>query len=164
MDRLILNLLGGFEARCGSKHSIVLPRRKARALLAYIGLRPGLACSRGTLLALLWGDVPGEQARHSLRQTLLSLRHALPNDKLPTLLVEGDNLALDPRRAEIDAGEFEQLAKLGTRKALERAAALYTGDLLAGLTLREPPSRSGSAQSATGSVRQYCESWDSFGP
>jgi DNA-binding SARP family transcriptional activator len=139
MDRLILKLFGGFEARLGSGRTIALPRRKARALLACMSLRPALACSRATLLALLWGDVPGAQARHSLRQTLLDLRRALPHGRSPILLVEGDTLTLNPRRVEIDACELERLAKLGTRKALERAAALYTGDLLAGLALREPP-------------------------
>ena len=137
MERVTLTLLGGFGARSGAGGAIVLPSRKARALLAYLGLRVGLACPREALTALLWGDVPGDQARHSLRQALLDLRRALPNGKLPILLVEGDSLVLNPRRVDVDVATFEQLARRQTRKALEQAAALYTGDLLAGLTLRE---------------------------
>ncbi len=139
MKSLTLTLLGGFEARVGAGEALVLPRRKARALLAYLALRPGLACPREALMALLWGDVPADQARHSLRQALVELRRALPNGKTPTLLAECDSLVLNPDRVEVDVAVFEELANRSTRKALERAAALYTGDLLVGLTLREAP-------------------------
>lgn len=140
MKSLTLILFGGFEARLSAREAFVLPRRKAKALLAYLALRPGLVCPREALMALLWGDVPAEQARHSLRQALVELRRALPNGKTtPTLLAEGDSLALNPDRVEVDVAVFEELANRSTRKTLERAAALYTGDLLLGLTLREPP-------------------------
>ena len=139
MKSLTLTLLGGFEARVGAGEALVLPRRKARALLAYLALRPGLVCPREALMALLWGDVPAEQARHSLRQALVELRRALPNGKTPTLLAECDSLLLNPDRVEVDVAVFEELANRSTRKTLERAAALYTGDLLVGLTLREAP-------------------------
>jgi DNA-binding SARP family transcriptional activator len=139
MKSLTLTLFGGFEARLGGREALVLPRRKARALLAYLALRPGFVCPREALMALLWGDVPAEQARHSLRQALVDLRRALPNGKTPALLAEGDSLSLNPDRVEVDVAVFEELANQSTRKALERAAALYTGDLLVGLTLREPP-------------------------
>lgn len=140
MKSLTLTLFGGFEARLSAREAFVLPRRKAKALLAYLALRPGLVCPREALMALLWGDVPAEQARHSLRQALVELRRALPNGKTtPTLLAEGDSLALNPDRVEVDVAVFEELANRSTRKTLERAAALYTGDLLLGLTLREPP-------------------------
>jgi len=139
MKSLTLTLFGGFEARLGGREALVLPRRKARALLAYLALRPGFVCPREALMALLWGDVPAEQARHSLRQALVDLRRALPNGKTPTLLAEGDSLSLNPDRVEIDVAVFEELANRSTRKALERAAALYTGDLLVGFTLRELP-------------------------
>jgi DNA-binding SARP family transcriptional activator len=137
MERLNVTLFGGFGARLGSGRAIVLSRRKAQAILAYLGLRPGGACSRETLMALLWGDVPGDQARHSLRQTLADLRRALPNGPRPPILVKGDSLALNPHRVEVDVAVFERLAARQTRKALERADALYRGDLLAGLTVRE---------------------------
>jgi len=89
-------------------------------------------------MALLWGDVPGDQARHSLRQALADLRRALPNGKVPVLQAKGDGLTLNPGQVEVDVATFELLAKQGTPAALERAAAIYTGDLLAGLSLREP--------------------------
>jgi len=136
-ERVTLTLLGGFAARLDSGRDVLLPRRKARALLAYLGLRPDLSCSRETVTALLWGDVPAEQGRHSLRQTLVELRHALPNGGRAAILVEGDRVALNPSQLAVDVMAFERLARRKTRQALERAAELYAGDLLAGLSLRE---------------------------
>jgi DNA-binding SARP family transcriptional activator len=139
MERVTLNLFGGFTARRRAGGAIVLPRRKAKALLAYLALPAGRSCPRESLTALLWGDVPENQARHSLRQTLLDLRRALPDGRTPTILAEGDSLALNPERVEVDVAAFEALAGRDTRRDLARATALYAGDLLAGLALREPP-------------------------
>ena len=134
MDRVMLALFGGFRARLSSGRRLVLQRRKAQALVAYLALAPGRPSSRETLISLLWGDLPDEQARHSLRQTLLDIRHW---GRAPgVLLVDGDELALDPRRVHVDVLEFERLARQSTKKAHERAALLYTGDLLAGLPVR----------------------------
>lgn len=138
MARLVLTLLGGFKARIATGHPIFIPRRKAQALLAHMGLHPGQPSPRELLTALLWGDVPEDRARHSLRQTLHDLRHALPNGRPPLILVEGDHIALSERWVDVDVVAFKRWAAKGTRAALERAAALYTGDLLAGLSLREP--------------------------
>ncbi len=107
-------------------------------MLAYLALRCGQPCPRDTLAALLWGDLPEDQARHSLRQTLLEVRHALPDGKPPTVVVERDRIGLNPRRVQVDVGAFERFAAQRTRGALERAAGLYRGELLAGMTLREP--------------------------
>jgi TolB-like protein/DNA-binding SARP family transcriptional activator/Tfp pilus assembly protein PilF len=55
----------------------VTPRgRKARALLAYLSSRRGEHVARDRLTELLWGDRGETQARASLRQTLLEIRHA----------------------------------------------------------------------------------------
>src|SRR5262249_37918707 len=80
---------------------------------------------------LLWDDAPAEQARLSLRQTLFIIRQALPFD--PTL-VEGDGVAFATDAVTVDVSEFEQVARSQDPDELERAAALYRGDLLAGLS------------------------------
>ena len=138
MGQLSIDLLGGFATRSARGQSVRLPRRKAQALLAYLALRPGHRFSRDALTALLWGEVPTDQARHSLRQALLALRRALPPGSLATILVEGDQIALDPRGVEVDVAVFEQLAAGHRGEDLERAIALYRGDLLEGLAVREP--------------------------
>ena len=138
MVQLAIDLLGGFTARSARGRRIRLPRRKAQALLAYLAMRPGHRFSRDALTALLWGDVPDDQARHSLRQALLDLRHALPPGAPTAIVVEGDEMALDPRGVEVDVAAFERLAARDDPADLERAVALYRGDLLEGLALREP--------------------------
>jgi hypothetical protein len=71
---------------------LTITSKKARALLAYLALRPGQRHSRDHVAGLLWGDVDEAQARQSLRQTLLSLRRALPrspfqgSDPSPTMV------------------------------------------------------------------------------
>lgn len=134
MSRLQLTLLGGVQARLGSGGIVTLPIRKGQALLAYLAVAPGPTHPRDKLAALLWGDTAEEQARASLRQTLFTLRRALPPGVLTT---EGDTVALDAERVEVDAVAFERRVAEGTPEALVEAAALYRGDLLAGLALKE---------------------------
>jgi DNA-binding SARP family transcriptional activator len=69
-----LTLLGGFGIRRTNRGNVRLPTRKAEALLAYLACHPAEKHPRDRLTALLWGDRGDKQARHSLSQTLLSLR------------------------------------------------------------------------------------------
>jgi DNA-binding SARP family transcriptional activator len=139
MARLALQLLGGFSVRPGSGPALSLGTRKAQALIAYLAVAPGRAHPRDKLAGLLWGDTGDEQARQSLRQTLVALRRALPATKPPTLVADRDTLALDPAAVEVDVQAFERLAAGTTTKDLERASALYQGDLLEGMRVTEEP-------------------------
>ncbi len=138
MALLTFNLLGGFEVRLGDGRGLPVPTNKAQALLAYLALPPGRAHPRDKLAALLWGERGDEQARHSLRQALVAIRKALVGVRPLPLLVEGESIALDPAAIDVDAAAFERLVAEGTPAALEEAAALYHGDLLAGLGVSEP--------------------------
>lgn len=134
MTRASVTLLGGFHLRLDSEAGLTLPTRKAQALLAYLAARLGRACPRDKLLALLWGDTTEARARNSLRQALFTLRKYLP--AVPSsFLIEGQTIALNPAAVDVDVASFEQLAATGTPEALEGAAALYQGDLLAGFSL-----------------------------
>ena len=77
MVGLRVMLLGGFEARLASGATLSLPTKKAQALLAYLGLRPGQSYPRDKLAALLWGEKSDGQARGGLRHALVALRRAL---------------------------------------------------------------------------------------
>jgi len=135
--RLTLTLLGGFQVRVDPGVALTLPSKKAQALLAYLALPPGRAHPRGKLSALLWGDMREEQARSGLRQALFALRKALKEaDPLPISL-DGETVSLDPAAVDVDVAAFEQEVAQGAPDALERAVALYHGDLLEGAAVRE---------------------------
>ena len=137
MARLSLTLLGGLQAKLDPGGTLVLPTRKSQALLAYLALPPGQAHPRDKLAALLWGGIRDESARLSLRQALFAVRKALADTG--ALRPDADTLALDAAAVTVDVAAFEQAIKEGTPDALERAAALYRGDLLAGLVVDEAP-------------------------
>jgi len=118
--------------------SLQLKGRKTRALIAYLALRPGRACPREELVGLLWGDRGEAQARSSLRQSLSEVRKALGDAGEAVLIAGRDTVALDAESISVDTVEFECLADEGTPTALERAAALYHGDLLEGLAIHDP--------------------------
>ena len=135
---LRIRLLGGFEARLASGTLLRLPSKKAQALLAYLGTRPGQAHSRDKLAAVLWGQTSDHQARDSLRHALAALRKVLADAVPPVLRTEGQTLSLDPDGVEADAVTFERWVRQGTLPALEEAAELYRGDLLLGFGVSEP--------------------------
>jgi DNA-binding SARP family transcriptional activator len=133
-----VTLFGGFHARSDPGRDLSLPSRKAQALLAYLALRPGQAHPRDKLAALLWGESTDALARDSLRHALAALRDVLPDSAPPILLASGHTLALNPVAVAVDVADFERGLAEGTPDALEQAAALYAGDLLAGVSLDEP--------------------------
>ncbi len=137
MVTLRLTLLGGFDARLAAGDAVSLPTRKAQALLAYLGQRPGQTHQRDKLAALLWGERSDQHARDGLRHAVAALRTALAVQP-PVLLVAGGTLALNPKVVEVDLATFERRVREGTPAALEQAAELYRGDLLLGFSLDEP--------------------------
>ena len=131
MAKLRLTLLGGFEVRSDSELSFRIPRKKAQMLLAYLAMHPRQRHLRDKLATLLWEDAPAEQVRPSLRQTLFAIRQILPFDPM---LVDGDGVAFAADEVSVDVSEFEQVARSHDPDELERATALYQGDLLEGIS------------------------------
>ena len=136
---LRLELLGGFSARLDGGVPLVLPARKAQALLAFLALPPGRWHSREKLTAFLWGDTPDAQARQAFRQTLSRLRRALPDEARAMLLEGPEGLALEAGAVAVDAVDFASAVTAGGQADLERATQLYRGDLLEGFGLDEAP-------------------------
>ena len=103
-----------------------LAGRKDMALLAYLAMSDE-PVDRSRMMALLWGDRAEEQARKSLRQSLVVLRQALnlDADALPT--ARDQKLRIDRSLLSIDVAEFEAAALSGDTG---RAAPLYRGRLL----------------------------------
>jgi len=121
-----LRLLGPLSLAIDGHELHQLPR-KADALLALLALQPGRPITRETLADFLWTDRGPEQARHSLRQTLLVLRRRVGDD---LILAEGNCLVILPGALVVDAIEFEARAASTDRDVLAEAAALYRGELL----------------------------------
>ncbi len=136
MGGLHLRLFGSFQAWREPDEKVPVRSKKGQALLALLALSRDQRYSREKLAALLWGDRSEEQARHSLRQSMLTLRKTLEGDEPPVFLSEGDALALNPDGIQVDVRRFENLASSDDPQSLEQAAALYTGDLLEGLSIR----------------------------
>src|SRR5262245_2653729 len=124
MAQIRLTLLGGFAACRPDGAAVTLPTRKAEALLAILACRPGDGVRRECLAALLWGERGDQQARHSLSQTLTSIRRALNGDGR-LLAAERETVALAPDAAEVDVVAFERLAGGDTTADLGAAVALY---------------------------------------
>jgi DNA-binding SARP family transcriptional activator len=137
MRAIYLNFMGAFEARIGTDDSLRLPLKKGQALLAYVGLNHAGLVSRDKLASLLWSTSGADQARQSLRQTLFGLRKELSRSGQPILIEEGDCLRLDHDAASIDVTTLEALSSSEETGDLRKAAALYRGDFLDGLSLGE---------------------------
>lgn len=112
--------------------------RKAQALLAYLAATPGHRGTRERLASLLWGERFDEQARQSLRQTLMALRRSLDGVAPGLLQIDRAEVALAPHRFVTDIAEFEQAAADGQISGLQTAAALWRGTFLADLDIPSP--------------------------
>ncbi len=135
MAPVAVTLLGGFEIRAdGAARD--LPGQKDRALLAVLALTPGAAHTRDRLAGLLWSDRADPHARDSLKHALSRLRAALGCDGDP-LVADRQSVRLDPAAMSVDVAAFERLLAEGTPDAAEAAIALYRGDLLDGIGVRD---------------------------
>ena len=137
MPTAFLTLLGGFDARLEGGITLALPTHKYKALLAFLAVPAGQMHPRDRLVALLWGDRHHEQGRTALRQAVWVLRKALNDAAAAGLVIDGDLIGIDPAAVAVDVAEFERAAANGAPAALERAAALYRGEFLAGVAARE---------------------------
>ena len=61
---------------------MLLPTKRAKALLTYLALHPGKPQARSKLAGLLWEDSSDDRALASLRQTLrrMAQRRQLPGE------------------------------------------------------------------------------------
>ncbi|HET7237577.1 MAG TPA: BTAD domain-containing putative transcriptional regulator, partial [Terrimicrobiaceae bacterium] len=132
-----LSLLGHFRLRLSGGPDLDLPSPKDRALLAVLALHPRVPQSREKLAGLLWSDRGDAQARDSLKHALMHLRYCLAEIAPEAIAADRHSITLVPTALSIDVGRFEELLRQGTTEALEQAGALYAGDLLEGISIRD---------------------------
>jgi DNA-binding SARP family transcriptional activator/alpha-beta hydrolase superfamily lysophospholipase len=136
MAQVRIVLLGGFTAFGPDGKPLSLPTRKAEALLALLACRGGEAQPRERVTGLLWGDRGDKQARHSLSQTLTSIRSALGDGPDP-FHAERETLAINFDAVSADVIDLARLAGQDDLASLRAAAELCRGPLLEGLRLQD---------------------------
>lgn len=124
-----LLLLGGFRLETDAGREIPVAARKAQGVLAVLALASPAGVARDRLAEMFWGELPDERARHSLRQLLSTLRR-----DTDLVRANGEQLVLDGTLCPCDATEFRACAASNEPATLERAAALYAGPLLDGVS------------------------------
>jgi DNA-binding SARP family transcriptional activator len=137
---LDIRLLGAFHLCRNGEAVGGFDQARLQELLVYLILRRGASVPRQHLAFLFWPDSTEEQARTNLRNLWHRLRRHLPD---AADLLTASELALQWRgdaSCRVDLAQFEaELANARASEnvderiaALERAVALYGGDLLPG--------------------------------
>ena len=134
MSRLTIQLLGAPTIAVDGQ-PIETDTRKATALMAYLAMQPGVH-TRDHLATLLWPELDQTRARAALRRTLSALNHT---PAAAWLDITRESVALrQDATVDLDVHRFRTpAAPDGSLDQLEDAAAHYTGDFLAGFSLRD---------------------------
>lgn len=129
-----LRVLGGFALEGPSGVSTPrLAQRRAEAVLAVLAVYGDLGCTRERLIALLWPESDEKHSRHSLRDTLGAVRHALGPD---CVLSVGELLRLNPAVVVSDVFSLTQQVRSNQPADAVRA---YGGRLLEGFHVDGAP-------------------------
>jgi DNA-binding SARP family transcriptional activator/TolB-like protein len=136
LSHVTLRVLGTFaiEANVGRPIALSIRSRKARALLAYLAMKPDYRARREELATLFWGDNPDASARHSLRQCLISLRQDLCLAS-QILVVDRETIGLRAQLVCVDARSFMSLARSAGPDHHTEAVKLWQGAFLPDLVL-----------------------------
>jgi TolB-like protein len=112
--------------------SIAIRSRKGVGLLACLALADGKPVDRDQLCALLWSDRQTAQARASLRQLLVDLRHDFGYGSDVFAIATDGAISYNGTAIMSDVAEFHRLRRVDDRQALERAFALRRGPFIEG--------------------------------
>jgi TolB-like protein len=137
MSAIRFNLMGEFQCLASDGHPLDFTLAKDQGILAILALSEGYSCSRSRIIDLLWSSRSEEQARTSLRQSLYSLKKTVGISADGVLQIDRKRIGLNADMIESDVGEFLELIDSTDSKTLEKALALYRGDLLEGLVIRD---------------------------
>ena len=136
MDPPRVRIFGGLEIRSAVGEPVKLATRKTSLLIAALVLAGAKGARREALGEALWPERGEAQARGSLRQSLAAVRRAF-GENGSRLSFESDleklRIVGDPE--VVDAWSFDRLLAEDAPATLAKAAALYQGDVLAGIAL-----------------------------
>ena len=100
-----VSVLDGFALHAGGRE-VLLSSCKARALIAYLVLTPGMKETRERLIGLLWSETEDGKARGSLRQLLHCLREAFENVGADGIVADNTYVGLDESMFTTDLDEL----------------------------------------------------------
>lgn len=148
MDPLHVRLFGPVEVYEGETRRPPFPTKQAKGLFAYLVLNRDSAHTREKLAGTFWAERPDRSARKCLRTTIWRVRAVLE----PEGIVPGTYLKMRDHTMEftggadfrLDVAQFEDCLQrangssgedsdVHSLRRLERAVALYRGDLLEGV-------------------------------
>lgn len=124
-----IKTFGGLWIEGPSGSPALGPRRLA--LLALVAAAGRRGISRDRLIGILWPDAEEEQARHTLSQTIYTLKRDTGRD----WIVPGPELRLDPSISS-EIGELQEALATGSWETVD---ALATGVFLDGFYLAQAP-------------------------
>jgi predicted ATPase/DNA-binding SARP family transcriptional activator len=140
---LRVEMLGALLVRVGDRVISRFRTRRVASLLAFLAYHRGQSHDRARVGELLWPDADPDKVGINLRQALASLRRQIECSPIPhggVIHSAGAMLSIDRSVVQTDVAEFEEA--LGSARAerdpatrrahLERAVALYRGELLPG--------------------------------
>ena len=141
-DQWRICLLGKLQVQGDQTRLTHLAMRRVGVLLSYLVVRAPNPVPREELLALLWPEESPEIARNRLRVLLSGLRRNLEPPDTPSasvLATEGHAVRLVPSAFTSDYHDFLEALHMARTaeeaeaiRLLEKAIALYQGELLAG--------------------------------
>ena len=158
MSVLTIRLLGSFQVNLADQPVEPFDTIKTKSLLAYLAMEGSSPVTRDLLAGLFWPDFPNPIALRNLRLSLFHLRQVLgagldQASRLAVFPVTATRQAVQFNRdapSWVDALEFETLIAQSKKhlhhnlsdcpfcvEKLEKAVALYRGDLLEGFVLKD---------------------------
>jgi DNA-binding SARP family transcriptional activator len=128
----LLELLGTLSLRDDTRPVPVSAQQKRPlGLLGILALGGTRGLSRDRIETYLWPETSSGPARHSLDQTVYSIRNALGSD---CILATGRELRLNPDLISVDVWTFEEAIRAGDP---EKAVGCYHGPLLDGVHIAD---------------------------
>ena len=134
--KLIIYLFGGVRLEYGGAHLDIPQRESLLRLLVHLLLEADHPLARKTLAFSLWPDSSESDALANLRRHLHLIRNMLPQDLSELLVISPRTITWKSSPlCWVDVREFENSAD--DLAGMERAAALYRGDLAHGLNAND---------------------------
>lgn len=111
-QRLRIDVIGGFQARCGNVR-VQIKKKKAAAILVLLSLSPDLRMTREKLRGVLWPDSSETAAQTSLRNAVWALKASLTGAGFDGVFTDRSDIWLSQERVSVDLDELLEAADQG---------------------------------------------------